>query len=61
MKIDGSFVTDMVLDPVSREMVAAINEMGHSMKCRTIAEYVESEGILRALHGLGVDYAQGFT
>ena len=50
----------MVLDPVSREMVAAINEMGHSMKCRTIAEYVESEGILRALHALGVDYAQGF-
>ena len=60
LKIDGSFVTDMVLDPVSREMVAAINEMGHSMKCRTIAEYVESEGILRALHGLGVDYAQGY-
>jgi EAL domain-containing protein (putative c-di-GMP-specific phosphodiesterase class I) len=60
LKIDGSFVTDMVLDPVSREMVAAINEMGHSMKCRTIAEYVESEGILRALHALGVDYAQGF-
>ena len=60
LKIDGSFVTDMVHDPVSREMVAAINEMGHSMKCRTIAEYVESDGILRALHTLGVDYAQGY-
>jgi EAL domain-containing protein (putative c-di-GMP-specific phosphodiesterase class I) len=59
LKIDGSFVTDMVHDPVSREMVAAINEMGHSMKCKTIAEYVESEGILRALNTLGVDYAQG--
>jgi diguanylate cyclase (GGDEF)-like protein/PAS domain S-box-containing protein len=59
LKIDGSFVTDMVRDPVSREMVAAINEMGHSMKCWTIAEYVESEGIMRALNTLGVDYAQG--
>ena len=60
LKIDGSFVTDMVHDPVSREMVAAINEMGHSMKCRTIAEYVESEGILKTLGELGVDFAQGF-
>ena len=39
LKIDGSFVKDMVNDPVSRDMVGAINEMGHSMKCRTIAEY----------------------
>lgn len=60
LKIDGSFVMDILNDPVSRDMVAAINEMGHSMKCRTIAEYVESDGILRALGELGVDYAQGF-
>jgi EAL domain-containing protein (putative c-di-GMP-specific phosphodiesterase class I) len=60
LKIDGSFVMDIVHDPVSRDMVAAINEMGHSMKCKTIAEYVESEGIMRTLSLLGVDYAQGY-
>jgi diguanylate cyclase (GGDEF)-like protein/PAS domain S-box-containing protein len=60
LKIDGSFVMDIVHDPVSRDMVAAINEMGHSMKCKTIAEYVESEGIMRTLCLLGVDYAQGY-
>ena len=60
LKIDGSFVMDILHDPVSREMVAAINEMGHSMKCRTIAEYVESDGILKTLGELGVDFAQGF-
>jgi EAL domain-containing protein (putative c-di-GMP-specific phosphodiesterase class I) len=60
LKIDGSFVMDIQHDSVSRDMVAAINEMGHSMKCRTIAEYVESDGILRTLGEIGVDYAQGF-
>jgi diguanylate cyclase (GGDEF)-like protein len=60
LKIDGSFVMDIVHDPVSRDMVAAINEMGHSMKCRTIAEYVENDGILSVLREIGVDYAQGF-
>jgi EAL domain-containing protein (putative c-di-GMP-specific phosphodiesterase class I) len=60
LKIDGSFVMDILHDPVSRDMVAAINEMGHSMKCKTIAEYVESEGIMRTLATLGVDYAQGY-
>jgi EAL domain-containing protein (putative c-di-GMP-specific phosphodiesterase class I) len=60
LKIDGSFVKDIEHDSVSRDMVAAINEMGHSMKCKTIAEYVESEGILRLLGELGVDFAQGY-
>lgn len=60
LKIDGSFVRDMVNDPVSFDIVAAINEVGHAMKCRTIAEYVGSEEVLRALLRMGVDCAQGY-
>ncbi|WP_175773355.1 putative bifunctional diguanylate cyclase/phosphodiesterase [Paraburkholderia phenazinium] len=60
LKIDGSFVIDVVNDPVSCGIVAAINDMGHAMKCKTIAEYVGSPEVLQVLRGLGVDRAQGY-
>jgi diguanylate cyclase (GGDEF)-like protein/PAS domain S-box-containing protein len=59
LKIDGSFVRDMVDDPVDHAMVESINQLGHVMGMRTIAEYAESEAILACLRRLGVDYAQG--
>lgn len=61
LKIDGLFVKDMVEDPIDLAMVRAINDMGHVMGKKTIAEFVENEAILSSLHGLGVDYAQGFA
>jgi diguanylate cyclase (GGDEF)-like protein/PAS domain S-box-containing protein len=60
LKIDGSFVRDMASDPIDNAMVEAINHIGHVMGKRTIAEYVEHEGILVRLQAIGVDYAQGF-
>lgn len=59
LKIDGSFVRDMVKDPVDGAMVEAINRIGHVMKIRTIAEAVENKITLEALRKLGVNYAQG--
>jgi diguanylate cyclase (GGDEF)-like protein/PAS domain S-box-containing protein len=61
LKIDGSFVRDMLHDPYDRAMVAAINEVGHRMGIRTIAEFVENPETLHALADLGVDYAQGWA
>ncbi len=60
LKIDGSFVRNMLNDPVDRAMVESINRIGHLMGLRTIAEYVESDQILEQLIDMGVDYAQGF-
>jgi diguanylate cyclase (GGDEF)-like protein len=60
LKIDGSFVRDITTDPTSYAIVKAINEVGHAMNLKTIAEYVENEGILHKLQELGVDYAQGY-
>jgi EAL domain-containing protein (putative c-di-GMP-specific phosphodiesterase class I) len=60
LKIDGVFVKDIVDDAIDRELVRAINEIGHVMGKRTIAEFVESKEILAALAEIGVDYAQGF-
>ncbi|MFV8833757.1 EAL domain-containing protein [Aquisalimonas sp. APHAB1-3] len=60
IKIDGVFVKDMVADPVSRALVKSINEIGHVMDKRTVAEFVQSDALRRALTEIGVDYAQGF-
>ncbi len=60
LKIDGSFVKNMLNDPVDHAMVESINRIGHLMGLQTVAEYVESDQILQQLIELGVDYAQGF-
>jgi diguanylate cyclase (GGDEF)-like protein/PAS domain S-box-containing protein len=60
LKIDGGFVRDIATDPIDRAMVEAINSVGHVMRIRTIAEFVENGDILAVLGELGVDYAQGY-
>ncbi len=60
IKIDGSFIRDIADDPADMALVRSINEMGHLMGKRTIAEYVENDRIRECLKGIGVDYVQGF-
>ena len=60
LKIDGLFVKDIADDKVDLAMVRAINEVGHIMGKKTIAEFVENEQIFNLLKELGVDYAQGY-
>lgn len=61
LKIDGSFVKDILLDPADRAMVESINNIGHVMGIITIAEHVESEDVKEALAEIGVDYVQGYA
>ncbi len=60
LKIDGLFVKDIATDPVDLAMVRSINEVGHVMGKKTIAEFVENQTILDILKTLKVDYAQGY-
>jgi diguanylate cyclase (GGDEF)-like protein/PAS domain S-box-containing protein len=60
LKIDGSFVKEILHDPIDREMVRSINEIGHLTGKRTIAEYAANQEIITMLKGMGVDYAQGY-
>jgi diguanylate cyclase (GGDEF)-like protein/PAS domain S-box-containing protein len=60
LKIDGSFVKDILDDPLDLAMINAINQIGHVLGKKTIAEYVENELILDRLQEIGVDYAQGY-
>jgi diguanylate cyclase (GGDEF)-like protein/PAS domain S-box-containing protein len=60
LKIEGGFVKEMLHDPIDREMVRSINEIGHLTGKQTIAEFAENEDIITMLRGMGVDYAQGY-
>ncbi len=60
LKIDGMFVRDITRDRMSLAMVTSINDIGHVMGKRTIAEFVENDETLQQLKLLGVDFAQGY-
>lgn len=60
VKIDGSFVRDMLTDKADRMTVEMINQISHLAGRQTIAEFVENAEILAALRAIGVDYAQGY-
>lgn len=60
LKIDGSFVKNLVHNAVDRAMTEAINQIGHIMSIKTVAEYAENEAIIDELRRMGVDYAQGY-
>jgi len=59
IKIDGSFVKDIMEDPIDCAMVESINQIGHKLGLQTIAEFVEDEPTLQKLRTLNVDFVQG--
>jgi diguanylate cyclase (GGDEF)-like protein len=61
LKIDGSFVRDVLKDPRAESMVRAIAQLARSMSITTVAEYIETEAISLRIAELGVDYGQGFA
>jgi diguanylate cyclase (GGDEF)-like protein len=61
LKIDGSFVRDVVDDDRSQAMLSAIVQLARAMGLRTVAECVESDQIRDIIRGLGVEFGQGFS
>ena len=60
VKIDGSFVKDMIDDQIDHALVKAIHEIAKELGKTTVAEFVENEEILNELDKLGVNFAQGY-
>jgi EAL domain-containing protein (putative c-di-GMP-specific phosphodiesterase class I) len=60
LKIDRSFVAEVVTSPVDRAIVAALVELGHRLGLTVVGEGVENEAIAAALIGIGCDRLQGF-
>jgi len=61
LKIDGSFIRDVLKDTRAESMVRAIAQLARSMSIATVGEYVETEEIRARIATLGVDYGQGFA
>lgn len=59
VKIDGSFVRNMLGNSVDYAMVEAVNNIAHKMGLSTLAEYVETPALIQALDDMGVDLLQG--
>ncbi len=60
LKIDGTFVRQVLEDRVSQAMVAAAINVGHAMELGVIAEFVETAAMQARLAEMGVDYVQGY-
>jgi EAL domain-containing protein (putative c-di-GMP-specific phosphodiesterase class I) len=60
LKIDGMFLKDIDTNQSNFSMVKSINKIGHVIGIKTIAEFVESESIMKKLDEIGIDYAQGY-
>jgi diguanylate cyclase (GGDEF)-like protein len=61
VKIDGSFVRDILTDRNSKATVRAIVELAKGLGIETVAEYVENEEIAQEVRRMGVDYGQGYA
>jgi diguanylate cyclase (GGDEF)-like protein len=59
VKLDGSFMNNVVDDPTSREIVGWVCDLCRAMDRRTVAEHCSTPDILETVRRLGIDYAQG--
>ena len=61
LKIDRSFITQLIDEPDLEAIVRSIIELARNLRLETVAEGVEDERVCERLVGLGCDYAQGFA
>jgi diguanylate cyclase (GGDEF)-like protein len=60
LKIDQSFIRDLVFDADSGAIVRAIVQMAQSLNLKTVAEGIEDDGVIAHLRSLGCDQGQGY-
>ena len=61
IKIDGSFIRDLLENERSESLVRGIAQLAHSMGIATVAEYVETPMLCMRLIDLGVQFGQGYA
>jgi EAL domain-containing protein (putative c-di-GMP-specific phosphodiesterase class I) len=60
LKIDRSFVQDMLADPIDRAITMAVISLGHTLGLKVVAEGVELEGQAALLREAHCDELQGY-
>ena len=61
LKIDKSFIDNMSLNESSKQYVAMIISIGHTLDLKVISEGVESDDQVKILKSIGCDYIQGYV
>jgi diguanylate cyclase (GGDEF)-like protein len=61
LKIDGSYVKDLLGSASDLAIVKSMTDIAHTLGMKVVAEWVETPAILEKLIELGVDYAQGYA
>ncbi len=60
IKIDGSFVRDVLQNKTSEAVVSSIIHLGRVLEVQVIAEWVENESIRQKMKSMGADFVQGY-
>ncbi|MBE8233524.1 MAG: EAL domain-containing protein [Endozoicomonadaceae bacterium] len=60
LKIDKTFVMDMIENKRDSAIVRSVAELGHNLNCKVVAEGVENEKILQKLIEFDIDILQGY-
>lgn len=60
LKIDKSFIGDMLSNPAHAAIVRSIVDLGHNLSLSVVGEGVETEDVLAAVYEAGCDLAQGY-
>ncbi|RPH63452.1 MAG: EAL domain-containing protein, partial [Burkholderiales bacterium] len=59
LKIDGSFIRNLVSNPIDEEIVLSTVRVARRLNIRTVAEHVHNQDTLDRLADIGVDHIQG--
>jgi len=60
LKIDRSFITDILNDPRAEAIVRSTIDLARNLGLTVVAEGIETEAVLNHLTALGCDTAQGY-
>ncbi len=60
LKIDGSFVKNIVHDKKSQIITTGIISIAHQLGIEIIAEYIHSQEVQDKIKDLGIDFSQGY-
>jgi EAL domain-containing protein (putative c-di-GMP-specific phosphodiesterase class I) len=60
LKIDRSFICDIMVDPADAQLTQSIITMAHILKLQVVAEGVETKEQLQFLQKQGCDLLQGY-
>jgi diguanylate cyclase (GGDEF)-like protein/PAS domain S-box-containing protein len=60
LKIDGSFIRDVIDDPLDDAAVRCFVDVARVVGVKTVAEFVDRPEVLARVREIGIDYAQGY-